>query len=99
MMGTFLWYRSEGNEPIDSPPARSQIDVRHPFREADVVVHEALQSNVVQVWCWTDGNWLAIEPDYEREIYGKTYAFQFAKDTYKPCWLIPSTVTRRNWAN
>ena len=47
MEGEFKWYRSQGDRPIDSPPPRSTIDVRNPFREADVVVHEALPSNTV----------------------------------------------------
>lgn len=97
MEGIFRWYRSEGNKPIDSPPSRSQNNTRNTFQEADVVVHEVLQSDAVQVWCWTNDNWMAITPGHEREIYGKTYVFAFAKNSYKPCWVTSSTLTRRNW--
>ncbi len=39
--GEFKWYRSEGDKPIKCPPARDEIDLKNPFQEADVVVHEA----------------------------------------------------------
>lgn len=97
MEGIFRWYRSEGNKPIDSPPPRSRNNTRSAFKEADVVVHEVLQSDAVQVWCWTNDSWMAITPGHEREIYGKTYVFTFAKKSYKPCWVTPSTLTRRSW--
>lgn len=96
--GDFNWYRLEGNEPINSPPTRSRIDIRNPFRDADVVVYEALPKNVVQVWCWDDGSWIPIKPGYKRQIFGKTYNFGFAKHSYTPCWLTRETVKRRTLA-
>ncbi len=97
--GEFKWYRSKGARPLDFPPARAKVDIRNPFEEADVVVHEALQNNLVQVWCWTDGDWMPIKPGYKRQIYGKTYVFEFARSSYAPCWISPLTVTRRSLAH
>ncbi|KJA22990.1 hypothetical protein HYPSUDRAFT_54629 [Hypholoma sublateritium FD-334 SS-4] len=96
MEGEFTWYRSEGNKPIDSPPALSHNDRENSFQEADVVVHE-VSRGVVQVWCRANDSWMAIKPGYEREIYGKTYIFAFKKHSYKPCWLTPATLARRSW--